>query len=295
MYESYWTFIYIIDHFIFQTADSKPTLCCHCNICCYSHKWQWEITICFVCCVDTLILLQCYINLINLFNFFNNFSNKISSGFVSITENKVSLFFWERKLFLRFECFIIFIHINSLYESYWPFIYMIFNFIFQTSDYKSTFFCHCNHHCSSRKRQWEIIISFARFINTIIWLGCYIYSIKLFYFINRLLKHNLYWFCRYQRKEGICFFEGEQNLFPQFDFFFHNINSLYESYWPFIYIIFFSLFKQIISNQLSADTTTVVFPVISDNRQSLFFYLLHLYTHTIMVLHIFDWFILFYK
>ena len=39
-------------------------------------------------------------------------------------------------------------------------------------------------------------------ITTTIWLKCCIDSINLFYIINNLLKHNIYIFFRYSRKEG---------------------------------------------------------------------------------------------
>ena len=59
-------------------------------------------------------------------------SNTISTCFVAISENEVSLFFvLERKLFLRFDWFYFSIDLKSLYDSYLPlytiFIIFIFN------------------------------------------------------------------------------------------------------------------------------------------------------------------------
>ena len=49
--------------------------------------------------------------------------NTISTDFVTITENKVSLFsVFDERLFLCFDCF--FEKMRSLDESYWPFIYI---------------------------------------------------------------------------------------------------------------------------------------------------------------------------
>ena len=63
----------------------------------------------------------------------------ISTEFFAITANKVSLFFlFDQNLFLWFECFIILNNMKSLYESYWPYLYIIYHLFFQTSDLKQT-------------------------------------------------------------------------------------------------------------------------------------------------------------
>ena len=49
----------------------------------------------------------------------------ISTGFVAITEKKVSFFGMGKKLFPQFVCFDFFMYIKSLYDSYLPFIYIL--------------------------------------------------------------------------------------------------------------------------------------------------------------------------
>ena len=68
----------------------------------------------------------------SLFYIINSFSNKISTGFVSTTENKVSIYFFlEQNLFLWFYWFYFLIYLKSLYESYLPlsilFLILFFN------------------------------------------------------------------------------------------------------------------------------------------------------------------------
>ena len=70
---------------LFQTSDSKTTLCFRFNNSCSSLKWKKSIIVCFACFVDTLIRLRCYIDLINLFYFINNFLEQNHSCFFSIT------------------------------------------------------------------------------------------------------------------------------------------------------------------------------------------------------------------
>ena len=105
LYVSYLPLIYIDFCLLFQKSDLKLTLHCHCNRCCFVLKWQISIIVCFVCCIDTLIRLRHYIYSIQLFILSTIFSDKISTGFVSITAKKVSLFsVSERKLVLWLYC-----------------------------------------------------------------------------------------------------------------------------------------------------------------------------------------------
>ena len=79
---------------------------------------------------------------------------------------------------------------------------------------------HCNHRHSSYKWQPVIIVCFCYLINTLIQLWHHKLMVKLFYFMNRLPKHNCYWLRCYHRKEGkfiICF---DQKLFIQIDCFY---------------------------------------------------------------------------
>ena len=114
--------------------------------------------------------------------------NTISTGFVAIIANKVSLSFCFRaKIISTIWLFWIFaMDIKSLFESYWPIIYIIYHLMFQPSYWKTTLWYQCNPRCSSCKWQWETIIFFVRCIYTLIQLWCYIVSINLFYFINSL-------------------------------------------------------------------------------------------------------------
>ena len=116
---------------------------------------------------------------------------------------------------------------KSLHESYWPFIYIIYHLLFQTFDFKLTLSWHRNHCRSSHKWQMAIIVFFARCMDTLIWLHCYIFFINLFYFMNCSLEHNIYWFCLYYRKVGMFFVSVfDLNLFIQFDwFYFSKIRS----------------------------------------------------------------------
>ena len=62
----------------------------------------------------------------------------IFTGFVYITAKKVGFFVLERNFFLRFDKSYNLENIKSLFGSYWPLIYIIFYFIFQTYDLKPT-------------------------------------------------------------------------------------------------------------------------------------------------------------
>ena len=106
-------------------------------------------------------------------------------------------------------------------------------------------------------------------------------------FINIFIEQNIYWFCRYHSKGGSFFGETIVSTIRLILLYWKN----YVSVWLFMtthlhYLSFFS--KHMIRNQLSSATATIDIPVVSDNRQSLFFCLLYLYTYMITVLHIFD-------
>ena len=53
-------------YIIFKSYFYKTTLHCPCNLRLSGRRWQREITVCFVHCISTLIILRCYIVLINL-------------------------------------------------------------------------------------------------------------------------------------------------------------------------------------------------------------------------------------
>ena len=76
-------------------------------------------------------------------------------------------------------------------------------------------------------------------------------------------------------KKVSLFYVLERNLFLQFGwfYFFINLKQLYESYLPLNKLFLFLFFNNLIWNQLSAATATVVAPVGSENGQSRkFFY-----------------------
>ena len=108
------------------------------------------------------------------------FLNIISTNFVAIT----CLFFvLDRNLFLQFGCIYFSGKIKSSYEYYWPSIYIVYYFLFQTSYLKQTLFYHCNHCRASRKWLWTIIVCSVCCINVLILLQSYIDLIDRFYFI----------------------------------------------------------------------------------------------------------------
>ena len=76
--------------------------------------------------------------------------NKISTGFVAITENKVTLNF---VLFLRLYWIYYLKNMKTLFKSYWPFIKITYHLIFQTYDSKLALCFHSNHSFSSNKWQ----------------------------------------------------------------------------------------------------------------------------------------------
>ena len=175
LYESYWPFIYIISHLLFQKYMWKPTLYWHCKHCSFSCKGLWAIIVCFVSFIK-LMQFCSYIYSINLFYFINRLIEHNLYWFFSVTAKKVSLFFlWGNICFCYLNDIIISKHMKPLYDSYWPFIYIIFHFLFQPYYLKPTLHWHCNRRCSSKNWQWSIIVYFVCCINTLIWLKCYIF------------------------------------------------------------------------------------------------------------------------
>ena len=93
----------------YQTSDSKPTLCCHCNHRRYIYNWQRSIIICFfIALINWYNYVATYIQLIySILPII--FSNRITADFVTITTNKVSLFFvFDQNLILGLDCFYFF-------------------------------------------------------------------------------------------------------------------------------------------------------------------------------------------
>ena len=86
------TVIYITYDYLFQSSDFKRTLYWHCNRCFSNRESQLSTTVGFVLYITTLIWLRCYIFSINLFDLSTVCPNTISTGFVTITESKVSFF-----------------------------------------------------------------------------------------------------------------------------------------------------------------------------------------------------------
>ena len=91
--------------------------------------------------IDTLILLWCCIDYIYLFYFIIRF----------IEHTKKGKFFLEKCVSAIWLFFIFSIYMNSLYGSYWPFIYIISHLLFQKSDLRMTLWCHWNRRLSSHK------------------------------------------------------------------------------------------------------------------------------------------------
>ena len=130
---------------MFQEYYSKQTLHCHINHRCSSSTRQRKIMVCFVCCIDTLIWLRCYIYFINLFILSMVFLNTISTYFVSITAKNMFFLVWI--LFMQFDWLNFFVNkMNLLSELYWPFICMIHYLFFQTYDLTPTL--RWNYNCS---------------------------------------------------------------------------------------------------------------------------------------------------
>ena len=67
------------------------TLCYHCNCIQCSRKWKWSIIVCFSHCIDTFMLLCCYIDSNKLFLSILC-KNTISTFFVDITSKKACFF-----------------------------------------------------------------------------------------------------------------------------------------------------------------------------------------------------------
>ena len=123
----------------------------------------------------------------------------------------------------------------------------------------------CQHICKWKR---AIIVCFVCCIDTLIPYG--VTYIRLMYFILSIIWSN---------KISTDFITITAIVFVFFKccfcefnsiYYFKNIKSLIESYWPFIYIINHFLFKHLIQNWLSTVTETVVTPVVSDKEQQLF-------------------------
>ena len=116
---------------IFKHMIWNSNLFCHWNRRHSSCKLQRGIIVCSVRCTNTFIWLWCYIFLINLFYLSIIFSNTISTGFVAITEKKVSLFLFLIEIsFFQFDCFYYFKQhkvivwvILTTYINYLPFTF----------------------------------------------------------------------------------------------------------------------------------------------------------------------------
>ena len=202
LFESYWLFNSInIFIKLFKQLNIKSNIFCHCNRCCFSYNWQQAITIVFVCFVYTLIQIRSYVFLINLFILSIIFSKTTSKGLIDITSKKVSLFFvFYRTLFLRVfyyfkqHKFIVwFILIISLHD--FPFTFS--NTWFENQINADTATIIAPVISENRQSYFVLFVALIHSYNygvTYFWLTYYIISI--------FLEHNLYWFCRYHRKEG---------------------------------------------------------------------------------------------
>ena len=144
----------------------------------------------------------------NFFPQFDNFFWSTICHCMSLTEYLSTLFIISfSNIWFKTNSFLLLIYIKSLYESYWPFFYILSHFLFHASDYKPAIRCHYNLCSSICKWQQSIILCFVCCIDTLIQLWCYKYSINLFYFINIFLKHNL---CRFLKKRKFNFWFGEE-------------------------------------------------------------------------------------
>ena len=161
---------------------------------------------------------------------------------------------------------------NSLYESYWPFIYIISHLLFQKYMWKPTLYWHCKHCSSSCKGLWAIIVCFVSFIDKLMQFCSYIYSINLFYLSIAWLNTISTGFFLSQQRRWVYFFSGatfvsaiwmillSQNIWSRCMILTDHLSTLF----------FISFFNHIIWNRLSTDTVTAVAPVKIDNGQSLF-------------------------
>ena len=75
----------------------------------------------FVCWISTLKRLRSYIVLIHIFILWSVCLNTISTGFVALPENRVTLiYFQEKNLFLRFDWFNYMMYLKLWHESSLP-------------------------------------------------------------------------------------------------------------------------------------------------------------------------------
>ena len=154
---------------------------------------------------------------------------------------KVSFLFLIKIPFYDLNVFTFLNNKNLLFESYRIFIHiMIYISLFKHLIRKSSLFWHFNRHLFSCKWQLEIPIDFICCIYTMIQIRCY-YLIT--YFISSIIFSNTI-------SSGLICITGKKvSLFCLWSIFFHNsiffnnIKSLYESYWAFIYIVFYSFFQ----------------------------------------------------
>ena len=102
----------------------------------YKGKSSLVLSIAFIhwCNYLVIYILSTYFILSNVL------LNTVSTGFVYITAKKGGF----QYLFIWFYWFYFTKNTKSLFESYWPFIYIIHHFLFQTYDLKLALFCHCN-------------------------------------------------------------------------------------------------------------------------------------------------------
>ena len=122
--------------------------------------------------------------------------------------------------------------------------------------------------------------------------------IHLFYCMNRLIKQYCYWFSCYHSKGVNFILSFDQKLFLWFDWYFFSkyINSLYVSYWLFIYIIFCLRFQTSYSKPILFSATAYHRCFISKWQWAIIIcFFLHHYSHTIVSLHIFDLLLLYYE
>ena len=89
--------------------------------------------------------------------------------------SKQRRWFFLSEFFLGLESFYYFQQSEVIVWSILTIIHIIYPFLFQKFCSKLNLCCHSNHYCSSRKWQSEIVISFVRFIDTLMRLYCYIF------------------------------------------------------------------------------------------------------------------------
>ena len=200
----------------------------------------------------------------SLFYIINSFSNKISTGFVSTTENKVSIYFFlEQNLFLWFYWFYFLIYLKSLYESYLP----------SSTLFLILFFNHPIWNQFSFLPLHSVVASFVSdnglsvFVLFVASIQYYNYRVKYFRLNSFILSTVCFdtistIFFSITKNEVSLIYVLKQNLFLIFDWFCFliHLKSFYESHLPLSTLFIILFFNYSIKNQLYAATSYHLLP-----------------------------------